>query len=99
MMVIMMVVVMIAGRLGHMGPFAGAASACRGDFSRVAPQLAQKLFPFRLAVPQRRTRLPRGVFGFSVHIHGFFRTLLQRESLHRLEGCLVFQSQLGIVIP
>ncbi len=43
------------------------------------------------------TRLAASAFGFSVHIHGFFRTLLQRESLHRLEERgLVFRPQLGI---
>ena len=96
MMVIMMVVVMIAGSLGRLGSVCRHRVGLPRRLQQGCATAGAKVIPFPIGSSTRRTRLPRGVFGFSIHIHRFFRILLQREALHRLEGRLVFHSQPGI---
>ena len=100
MVVIVMMVMMIAWRLWRrlreVRRRNFTLSLARG-FQQSRAATGTKIVPLAVGGSTSGARLPASTLGFSVHIHRFFRALLQRESLHRLEeSSLVVRPQLGI---
>jgi len=85
MVVIMMMVMMLAGLLRrglHGGP---RSPRVLRRFQQRYTAGGAEVISFAILASTGLTSLPARVFRFRVHVHGFFRTLLQGQPLHRAE--------------
>src|SRR6266436_4483036 len=95
MVVIVMMVVMITGCLRR-GLCVRRRTVRALRYFQQRPAAAGAVI-VSLAIGRAASRTRLNAFGFRVHIHGFFRALLQGESLNCLEdGGFGLRAQLGI---
>ena len=82
MVMIMMMIMMIAGRFRHRGTLARRKFGLARRFQERRSTTGAEIIFLAIGGPASRAIPARGAFGFGGHIHGFFGTLFEGESLH-----------------